>query len=81
MLITSEAISHQILKENAQPVIHPIRRVALALMPKLKECLKELIKEKIIEKVEEAHRLGECFSYNAKTEWQPKNLSRPKRFK
>lgn len=44
---------HIKLKENVQPVIHPTRRVALALMPKLKECLSELVKEKIIEKIEE----------------------------
>ncbi|XP_071629550.1 LOW QUALITY PROTEIN: uncharacterized protein [Temnothorax longispinosus] len=45
---------HIKLKENAQPVIHPTRRVALSLLPKLKECLDELVKLKIIEKVEEA---------------------------
>ncbi|XP_024891750.1 uncharacterized protein K02A2.6-like [Temnothorax curvispinosus] len=45
---------HIKLKENAQPVIHPTCRVALSLLPKLKECLDELVKLKIIEKVEEA---------------------------
>lgn len=37
---------HIKLKENAQPVIQPTRRVALTLLDKLKECLVELVKEK-----------------------------------
>lgn len=45
---------HIKLKENAHPVIHPTRRVALSLLDKLKKCIEELVKDKIIEKVEKA---------------------------
>ena len=42
------------LKENVRPVVHPTRRVALPLLPKLKHSLVELEKQNIIKKVEEA---------------------------
>lgn len=43
---------HMILKENAQPVISPIRRVPLSLINKLKESIDDLVEKKIIAKVE-----------------------------
>ncbi|GFV54887.1 transposon Ty3-I Gag-Pol polyprotein [Trichonephila clavipes] len=42
---------HITLKDNAVPVIHPPRRVPLALQPKLKSTLDRLEKEGIVSKV------------------------------
>lgn len=38
------------LKENATPVVHPVRKVPFALQEKFKNVLDELVKQKIIEK-------------------------------
>ncbi|KAF2885329.1 hypothetical protein ILUMI_20861 [Ignelater luminosus] len=45
---------HIKLKNDAKPVAHPTRRVPLALMPQLKNCLDQLVKQNVIEKVEGA---------------------------
>ncbi|KAF2888930.1 hypothetical protein ILUMI_17243, partial [Ignelater luminosus] len=42
------------LKNDAKPVAHPTRRVPLALMPQLKNCLDQLVKQNVIEKVDGA---------------------------
>ncbi|GFX79983.1 transposon Ty3-I Gag-Pol polyprotein [Trichonephila clavipes] len=44
-------MNHITLKDNAVPVIHPPRRVPLALQPKLKSTLDRLEKEGIVSKV------------------------------
>lgn len=41
------------LKENAEPVIHPARKVPVALKERLREKIEDLIKEGIIRKIEE----------------------------
>ena len=43
---------HISIEENAKPVVHPARKVALALQPKLKKELESLVKQGIITPVE-----------------------------
>lgn len=48
---------HIEIKKDAEPVVHPIRKIPFAIQKKVKEALDSLVSENLIEKTEDA---AEC---------------------